>query len=216
MDFYNFLLKKYGYDEPIFTTQVKEEININSNTLRQKFKRLNDKGLVEKVKDGIYFIPKKKPMFGRPVLDVERIIKNKFLQQNENILGYITGTNFANFLNLTSQTAAISTVVTNISSAAKREINFYNNKVIIKKPKVNVNNENYKLLQVLDLLSNYELYSEKPLNVGKEKFLKYLEDFSIDENELKSILEQYPQKTKARFFELRLFDEITRRPRAIS
>jgi DNA-binding transcriptional regulator YhcF (GntR family) len=211
MRFYRYLVETYGYDEPIFTDQVKEELNINPNTLRQQFKRLADTGQIEKVQNGLYFIPKKKPLFGSPVLNVERIIERKFLKQQKNVEGYIAGTNFANRLGLTSQTAAMATVVTNHTSSVQRVVTFYNNKVIIKKPRVRITNENYKLLQVLDLLNEYERYSEKALSEGISTIKDYLNGVYLEEEELKTYLNAYPVKTKLKVYESGLFDAITRR-----
>lgn len=215
MELYDYLLNEYGYDEPILTDQLKENVQMNPNTLRQYIKRLSDKGLLVKVQNGIYFIPKKKPLFGSPVLDTERIVRKKFLENRDEVFGYLSGTNFANALGLTSQTAAVATIVTNNASAAKREVNIYKNRFIIRKPRVAVNKSNYKVLQVLDLLNNYEQYSEKPLETVKEKIQTYLWDISINQQEMKEYLNAYPMKTKLRVYELGLFDAIARRKRAV-
>ncbi|WP_211655509.1 DUF6088 family protein [Planococcus alpniumensis] len=215
MELYQYLLDEYGYDEPILTEQLKEDLQLNPSTLRQYIKRLSDKGLLAKVQNGIYFIPKKKPMFGSAMLDTDQIVRKKFLENRDRIIGYKSGTNFANALGLTSQTAAVATIVTNNASAAKREVNIYKKRFIIRKPRVNVNRSNYKLLQVLDLLNNYEQYSEKPLEAAKEKVLTYLADVSMNEREVKGYLNAYPIKTKLRVYELGLFDAIARRERAV-
>lgn len=215
MMFYRYLVENYGYDEPIFMNQVQKDRQINPNTLRQQFKRLADQGRIEKVQNGIYFIPKKKPLFGSPVLNVERIIERKFLKNQEEVEGYIAGTDFANRLGLTSQTATVATVVTNNTSSVQREVMFYHNKVVIKKPRVRISNTNYKLLQVLDLLNDYERYSEKPISEGLTSMRNYLQDVSFEEEELKTYMDAYPVKTKLNVYELGLFDAITRRSRAI-
>jgi DNA-binding transcriptional ArsR family regulator len=215
MELYQYLLDEYGYDEPILTEQLKEKLKLNPSTLRQYIKRLSDKGLLAKVQNGIYFIPKKKPMFGSAVLDTDQIVRKKFLEDRDCIIGYKSGTNFANALGLTSQTAAVATIVTNHASAAKREVNIYKKRFIIRKPRVNVNKSNYKLLQVLDLLNNYEQYSEKPIEMVKEKILSYLEGLSLNEREVKEYLDVYPIKTKLRVYELGLLDAIARRERVV-
>lgn len=215
MELYQYLLDEYGYDEPILTEQLKEKLKLNPSTLRQYIKRLSDKGMLAKVQNGIYFIPKKKPMFGSAVLDTDLVVRKKFIEDRDRIIGYKSGTNFANALGLTSQTAAVATIVTNNASAAKREVSVYKKRFIIRKPRANVNKSNYKLLQVLDLLNNYEQYSEKPLEVAKEKILSYLEGVSLNEQEVKEYLDAYPIKTKLRVYELGLLKSISRRERVV-
>lgn len=215
MELYQYLLDEYGYDEPILTEQLKEKLKLNPSTLRQYIKRLSDKGMLAKVQNGIYFIPKKKPMFGSAVLDTDLVVRKKFIEDRDRIIGYKSGTNFANALGLTSQTAAVATIVTNNASAAKRDVSVYKKRFIIRKPRANVNKSNYKLLQVLDLLNNYEQYSEKPLEVAKEKILSYLEGVSLNEQEVKEYLDAYPIKTKLRVYELGLLKSISRRERVV-
>ncbi|OHX53161.1 hypothetical protein [Planococcus faecalis] len=154
-------------------------------------------------------------MFGSAVLDTDLVIRKKFLEDRDRIIGYKSGTNFANALGLTSQTAAVATIVTNNASAAKREVNIYKKRFIIRKSRVSVNKSNYKLLQVLDLLTNYEQYSEKPLEAVEENILAYLGDVSMSVREVKEYLSAYPTKTKLRVYELGLFDAIARRERVI-
>lgn len=211
MKLYQYLLSEYGYDEPILTEQLKDNIKLNPNTLRQSIKRLHDKGLIAKVQNGIYFIPSKKPEFGTATLDTDKIVRVKYLKDRDFRIGYKSGINFANTLGLTYQTAAVETIVTNNSSASKREVKIYNKRYIIRKPKVEVNKFNYKILQVLDLLNNYDHYSEIPLEKAKEKILKYLKDVSTNQQEFKKCIDVYPMKTKLKVYELGLLDEIAQR-----
>lgn len=211
MKLYQYLLSEYGYDEPILTEQLKDNIKLNPNTLRQSIKRLSDKRMLQKVQNGIYFIPEKKPMFGSPILDTDKVVQEKYLKNRDSIIGYRSGINFANTLGLTFQTAAVETIVTNNSSAIKREIKIYKKRYIIRKPKVEVNKSNYSILQVLDLLTNYDQYSEEPLEKAKEKILKYLEDVSMNEQEVKEYIDAYPMSTRLKVYELGLLDAIVRR-----
>lgn len=213
MDFYDYLVQEYGYDEPIILDELKEKLDIKPTTLRQRMSRLVLKGQVVRIIQGVYFIPKKKPLFGLPVLDVNKVVHRKYLRSQNQVTGYNAGVNFANYLGLTSQTASVPTIVTNKASRDSRSVKIYNNRVIIRKPRVTVNEKNYKILQVLDLLNNYELLSEKPLDIAKNRILSYLGDVTINENEMKGYLNEYPGKTKVRAYELGLVkDETTRTP----
>ena len=207
---YKFIVENYKCNEPIFTDDLKEQVNLNPNTFRQTIKRLSDRGLLKKVENGIYFIPRSNSVLKSPKLSVDKIISQKFINKQGRITGYKTGTNFANSLGLTTQTASIPTIITNNTASAKREVKFYNKRVIVKKPKVQINENNYKVLQILDLFNEYERVSEVPLENVKSYITKYLKDVSINERELKVYLKAYPDKTKLKLYESGVYDEITR------
>lgn len=214
---YDFIVDYYGYNEPVFTNELKEkyemasELKLNPNTFRQTIKRLTDKGLLNKVENGVYFIPSKNSVLKKPILSVEKIVGRKFLNNQEEIIGYKTGINFANSLGLTTQTASIPTIVTNNTSSNKRVVSFYNKKIIIRKPKTRINSKNYKVLQVLDLLKDFERVSESPIEEAKDRIVNYLKDVSISEEEFKNYLISYPDQTKLKLYESGVYNEIARK-----
>lgn len=208
---YDFILEKYGYNEPIFTNDLKKELDMEPSAFRQTIKRLSDKGLITKVEKGIYFIPTKNSVLKNPILSVDKIVEKKFLINQEEVIGYKTGINFANSLGLTSQTASVPTIVTNNTSSTKREVSFYNKKVIIRKPKTKINSRNYKVLQVLDLMKDFERLSEEPMEIAKNRIADYLKDVVISEPEFKNYLKSYPAETKVKLYESGVYYDIAQK-----
>lgn len=120
-NFYNFLIKEYGYDEPIFSEDLQKELNINSNTLRQQLKRLTDDNQIQRCsfRDGIYFIPDPDSILKKSALSVNKIIKNRYLFKKNERIGYVTGLDFANSLKLTTQVPGMIEIVTEKESSKK-------------------------------------------------------------------------------------------------
>lgn len=211
MTFYDYLLEQFGYDEPILVQEVANKTGESKATIRQRLRRLVLKHQLERVQSGVYFIPSKKPLFGKPILDPNKVLTKKYLKRQNVTSGYQTGINFANRLGLTSQTASVPVIATNQATRDQRTIQIYNNKIIIKKPRTPVTERNYKALQIFDLLNNFEDYSEKPLNSVTEVLTSYLNDTKLTEVELREVLNQYPSKTKVRAYEAGLIkSEVTR------
>lgn len=211
---YEFIIKKYGYDEPVFTKDLKKvlDIDMSEDTLRQNLKRLSDKGLLIKVENGIYYVPRKKSVLKTPQVNLNKVITRKYIQPNKDqIIGYTCGINFANQLGATTQTACISTIVTNAIGRTNNEVTIGNKRIKLKKSKVEVTKYNYKLLQVLDLLNDYEKICEVPLNKIYTNILKYLEDINLKKIEFNECLSKYPKKTIFKVLELGLYDAITQR-----
>lgn len=213
---YEYILNEYGYDEPVFTKNLKAALinEMSYDTLRQNLKRLADEGLLIRVDRGTYYIPRKTSVLKTPRVNFNKVVYRKYIQpNNEQIIGYTCGINFANQLGATTQTATISTIVTNETGRPNEEVKKVGNVIIkLKKSKVEVNKNNYKFLQILDLLNDYEKISEEPLNNRIYiNILKYLEDTYLTQKEYYECLLKYPKKTIAKAVELGLENAITQR-----
>lgn len=188
-------IEQYPEDEPIFIEDIKKYIiqkcednpkqeNILKN-INVILNRLKNEGIIKAAYKGIYYIPKTN-IFGEVPLANSKIIQYKYLVDKfGNVKGYITGANLFNKVGLTTQVPNIIDIVTNECKNNNKYANKYLN-VIIRKPKIEINNENYKYLQLIDLIENkdniyvevddmdeiiYNFIQENDLDF--EKILKY-------------------------------------------
>ena len=149
-------------NEPIFIEDIKEYIlqfykdeekEKIFNNVKEILNRLNKENVIRTAYKGIYYIPKTN-IFGEVPLANNKIIQYKYLVDKfGNVKGYITGANLFNKVGLTTQVPNIIDIVTNEC----KNNNKYENKnlnVIIRKPKIEINNDNYKYLQLIDLIEN--------------------------------------------------------------
>lgn len=212
MELYQSLVKKYGYDEPIFMEDLKKEIDfLKPDALRQSVKRMVDNEKICRYKDGIYFIPNPKSILKTRTLSVNKIINKKYLYNQSQRIGYTTGLTFANLLKLTTQNPGMIEIVTAAEKSAIRIVNFNKRKVALRKSRVEINNDNYKLLQVLDLLTNFDRLSTKPISIASKNILEYLSDVKITKDQLNKYLRNYPTKTSKNLIESELYDVLTQR-----
>lgn len=185
-------------NEPIFIEEIKEYImqfykeadkEKIFNNIKEILNRLNKDNYIKTAFKGIYYIPKKN-VFGELPLANNKIIQYKYLTDKQgNIKGYITGANLFNKIGLTSQVPNVIDIVTNEC----KNNNKYNNKnlnVIIRKPKIEITNENYKYLQLIDLIENKD-------NI-------YIEVENIDE-----IIYNFIQENELQFEKILMYARIT-------
>lgn len=212
MDLYSYLVGRYGYNEPILLDELKEELeSLKSNTLRQSLKRLVDNEKICRFKDGIYFIPNPNSILKTKSLSVNKIINKKYLYKKDQRIGYLTGLAFANLLQLTTQNPAIVEIVTAVEKTAVRTVEYNKRQVSLRKPRVEVTDDNYKILQVLDLLTNFEKLSVEPITKATKNIKDYLSDVKITTNQLNNYLNNYPNKTFKKLLESELYNELTQR-----
>jgi len=204
-------MNNYDKQTPIFVKDIYQEFpNISKGTIRSIFKRFTESGQLEKLDKGVYGLPNKSSIFGKTTVYVSDVIQKKYIFNDSGIrIGYESGINFANQLGLTSQIAVVSTIYSNQVSNKKREIKIKNNRVIVNAPRVMVNNKNYKLLQVLDLLNNFEKYSEYDLKKSSTQILSFLSTIDLKEQEVEEILSAYPLEAQVKFYKIGGLNAIT-------
>lgn len=209
----DFILGNYDYDEPIFVDELYRALDVNNNTLRQNLKRATDKGIIcrYEYKPGIYFIPNPNSRLKKKTLSVNKIINKKYLFNRDRI-GYVTGIAFANELGLTTQNPSVLEIVTEAETNPVRVVDYKVRQVALRRPRVrDINEENYRLLQVLDLIKDFEKLSMTPYENAVKSIKNYLGGLKIDKEVLQDYLNEYPIKTKVKILESKLYDEITQR-----
>lgn len=191
---YNDILIKYidkcPYDEPIFIEEIKDYFKkIVQDNFENTFKKIyvyinrlvKDNKLSQFIK-GIYYKPIK-GKFGNKLLDINKVIEKKYICDNNGRKGYFVGAYLFNKLGLTTQVPKDILIVTNECPNA----NEYNNKrlgVTIRRPKTPINEDNYKYLQLFDILMNKD--DIKIESDEKEVIYKYIKE---NELELEKIFE---------------------------
>ncbi len=200
MNCYNMVLdyiNNVGQGIPIFIEEIKDYIikfydesekEKVFNNIKAILNRMNKEGIIQTAYKGIYYIPVEN-IFGKMLLGKRQIVQYKYIMDKAgNIKGYFTGAKLFNDAHLTTQVPNVIDIATNEC----KNFNKYENKklnVILRKPKITVTNENYKYLQLFDLIENkdnigievdnpneiiYKFILENNLNF--EKIIKYAMD----------------------------------------
>ena len=188
MNYNNILIKyidEYPYDEPIFIEEIKDYFKkIIQNNFETTFKniyvyinRLVKENKLSQFVKGIYYKPTK-GIFGSKPLNINKVIEKKYICDKNGKKGYFTGAYLFNKLGLTTQIPKEILIVTNECPNS----NDYNNKnlgVTIRKPKTPVTEDNYKYLQLFDILMNKDNIKIEVDN-EKEIIYKFIEDNQLN------------------------------------
>jgi hypothetical protein len=210
---YDFMNEKSQFYQPFLLKNLYRQFpDIKDGTIREMMRRLVGEKKVIKIKNGLYFLPNPERVLQSYAVNVMNIIDSVYLKNQDNeFIGYRSGINFANLLGLTSQTASVEVIYSNNVSTRKREIKIQNNRLMINAPRVKITNQNYKLLQLLDLLTDFEKISEYELDQVQSKLLAYIKAIQISSIELNRIVEAYPLAAQVKFYKLGAVNVITQR-----
>ena len=191
--FFDYLLNTYGTNEPIFVSDITYEV-MTQNNIRQQIMNYAASGKLKRYDTGIYYIPTDSIFKTTPSLSQNSVIEKKYLYSGTERCGYISGQNFANRIGLTTQVPASCEVVTNKASKDYREATLASEKIIIRKPRVMIDESNYKSLQFLDLLKDIDLYSELEGKELNNKIKTYMEKTGLQFQQMEQYLSLYPDK----------------------
>jgi len=210
---YDFIKNNYRNGQPFFLKDLYNQFpKINEGTIRESIRRLINEEKVLKAKNGVYELPNPNRVLKSHVVNISNVVEQKYIKDKENnLIGYRSGINFANQLGLTSQTASVDVVYSNAVSNRKREIKLSKSRLIINAPRIEVTNKNYKLLQVLDLLTEFEKYSEYDLKQAESKLLSYISGIKLSLDEIEHIVEAYPLEAQVKFYKIGGANVITQR-----
>jgi hypothetical protein len=184
-----YIKENYSEGEPILTKDLKK-INISYDNLRQKLKKLTDSNQLNRIDDGIY-------SYGSlPKADI--VIENKYIKRNNKVFGYYTKETLLKLLGLNTNTDQIE-IVTNEFRAIVREIEVAGTKIKIRHSKIKINNENYYILQFLDLIRDLDKLKIKRNDLDS-KLKMYIEKYKIDKNDINKYINLYPNVTYRNYY----------------
>jgi len=198
----DYLLKKYGTNKPIITEELSIP-EISYENLRKQLSRYNSQGILEKYSQGVYYIPKE-TILGRSTLSIDDVINRKYITNDNDIYGFYSGLSFYNKLGISTQVPFVYEIVTNKEKSRVREITLKNQKIILRKPYVKINKNNYLENQFLDFINNA---NSNDLSDNIDVLKKYIKDNNLNKNVILDLITYYPSKTSKKLIESRLLYE---------
>ena len=198
----DYLLKKYGTNKPIITEELSIP-EISYDNLRKQLSRYNSQGILEKYSQGVYYIPKE-TILGRSTLSIDDVINRKYITNDNEIYGFYSGLSFYNKLGISTQVPFVYEIVTNKEKSRVREITLKNQKIILRKPYVKINKNNYLENQFLDFINNA---NSNDLSDNIDVLKKYIKDNNLNKNVILDLITYYPSKTSKKLIESRLLYE---------
>lgn len=206
--FYEFLKENYKENEPIFISELKYK-NMNMNAIRQQILNLTTKNLLVRYDTGIYYIPGNSIFRTSKILSQNKIIEKKYISSNDEILGYLSGLNFANKIGITTQVPNLYEIVSNKATCDYRELKIASTKIILRKPRTTITKENYLELQFLDMIKEIDNLSILDKEENKKIVLNYMKFENISFEKLQKLLEFYPDKIYKNLYQVGVLNGVS-------
>ena len=190
MNLYEYLLSTFGTDEPFYTT----EINYGEYSKPWLYKELNKLCEEEKIiryERGLYYIPTQ-TIFGPSILDPNKVITKKYINDGKDTVGFYSGVTFLNQLHLTTQCPNVIEIYTNNEPSNVRDAVVGKQRVILRRARTTVNGDNAAVLSFLEMMNTI---SSKFVDEDKKPLIeKYISDNRITRKDILQDAPLFPDK----------------------
>ena len=180
----------------------------NSRMIRQEMKKLVDDGRLERLYNGVYYLPYVTILGTKGKISMDKYIEKKYLSAGGRVSGYVTGLQLANKYGFTTQNPACYEICSNEATTKQRRQTIDGNTIVVYKPVSEITERNRTALQFLDLMSVIDKYSEVSGKELTSKLKKYVDSNSVDFSVVKEYLPLYPDKVYPNIYEGGLMSEL--------
>lgn len=205
MNLYDCLLNEFGTNEPFYTA----EINCGEYSKPWLYKELNKlckNGKIVRYERGLYYIPTK-TVFGTSILDPNKVIIKKYINNGKETVGFYSGLTLLNQLHLTTQCPNVIEIHTNNEPSNVRDTLVGNQKVILRRARTTVNTDNAAVLCFLEMMN---AIPSEFVDKNKKKLIeKYISDNNITRKDILRYVPLFPDKAIRTLVESELIYSVT-------
>ena len=205
---YDYILKNYEKDEPIFLSELPGD---SRDYVRQEMKKLVDDGKLERLFNGVYYLSYTTILGTKGKMSIDKYVDKKFIKSNGRVTGYITGIQLANMYGFTTQTPACIEVCSNEATTKQRKLCIDGRNLIVYKPITEITKENQTALQFLDLMTTIDKYSEISGNLLRMKLKEFVNILNVDFSIVKRYIALFPDRGYRNIYQGGLMGELVER-----
>ena len=202
---YDYIIANYQKDEPIFLAELPGK---SRESVRQEMKKLTDEGKIERLYNGVYYLAYRTILGTKGRVSVDKFVRKRFLEANGQTTGYITGIQLANMYGFTTQNPSCFEVCSNEASTKQRRLDIDGRQIIVYKPVADITKENRGALQVLDLMSTIDKYSEISGDEFASKLKTFVVTVGVDFGQVKKYLPLFPDRVYRNIYQGGLMNEL--------
>ena len=198
---YEYIMNNFKNGEPIFLNEIPGS---SKEVVRQEMKRLTDEKKLERLYNGVYYIPYKTILGTEGKVSIDQFIEKKYLS----VGGYLTGLSLVNKYGFTSQNPSVYEICSNEASTKQRKLDIDGNNLIIYKPLSIITKDNIRELEFLSLMSIIDKYSELSGLEYRNKLREYVNKVGINFIIVKEYISLFPAIVYKNIYEGGLMREL--------
>ena len=193
------LRSKFGVNQPIFTSEILEEMSEYSRPrVFQLLKKAEQEQTLIKFDKGIYYIPTE-TRYGKSLISVEQV--------KDDVFGIYGGLQMQQSFMLTYQVPTAIEVVTNNETMWVRETKLKNRSIILRKSRLPITRENADVYTILELFSNMDMRKYLDDTSVQREVVGFIRDRAIKGKDVYALAGAFPSKTTRNIMESGIINE---------
>ena len=211
MNLYEYLVEKYGYNEPIISNRITFG-SYSRPWILKELNKLCDEQKIIRYEKGIYYIPTE-TVFGKSVLNPRKAIEKKYIVDDNKQMGYYSGLTLLNQLGISTQMPNVIEIFTNNEASNARTVTTGNQKIILRKARTVIDNTNVFVLSFLELMNSVTpaFFDEEKVEIIKN----FIKDKKITQNDISKYAKFFPEKVFKNLVESGVIYSVTQWQRTI-
>ena len=205
MDFFDYLVKIYGYNEVIISNKISFN-NYSVPWIKKSLSKLCDEGKIVRFEKGVYYIPTD-TLLGKSKLDPKKVVVKKYINDGSGEIGYFSGMTFINMLGLSTQMTNTLEIYTNNESSRVREVPVGSQKVLLRRSRTEINSENAATMSFLELMNftDAAFYDDEK----KKIVAKFIKESAITRKSISKYSPYFPDKAMRTLIESEVIYDVT-------
>ncbi len=191
MSLLEFLIERYGYNNPILS----KEVECENYTRQEVYKQLSELCKYKKIarlERGVYFIPEVTKC-GTAIFKPMTAIEKKYVSDGESVFGYFSGRYILYLLGISKIKPATIEIYTNAESQKSHRLKIANQNLLLHKPRTKIDKYNAGVLSFLELMNGIDI---EDLDEYKKKLLAdYINEHRITKRKITEYIKYFPNKT---------------------
>lgn len=152
MQFFDYLLNKFGTNEPIMSNEIEFE-DYSKPWIYKQLNTLVAEGKLMRFEKGVYYIPTE-TVFGKSLLNPRKVIEKKYISDGNDTIGYYSGVTFQNQLRLSTQMSNVIEIYTNNETSKTRDVLVGSQRVLLRRARTKITGSNVAVLSFLELMND--------------------------------------------------------------
>ena len=206
MEFFDYLVRVYGYNEVILSNEIYYD-GYSVSWIKKKLKKLCDEEKIIRFEKGVYYIPTDTPL-GKSRLDPKKVIIKKYINDGNKIIGYFSGMTFMNMLGLSAQMPNMMEIYTNNEPSRVREVPVGSQRVLLRRSRTVINSSNAATLSFLELMN----FTDAGFYDADKKMIvaAFIEKNRITRKSISEYSPYFPDKAMRTLVESEVIYDVTR------
>ena len=198
---FEYIKDQYHEGEPIFFSDI-PSFDKPKPEISRELRILVEQGKLIKYDTGIYYIPKKSVLKNPVGPSADMVARYKYIARRGRVDGYYAGNSLANKFGISTQVPRKPEIVSNNVAAKFKEISIGKTVYILRRPVVEITEDNYRILQLLEMIKIVNDYMDGTFEEAGEKIKEYIISNNIIKSDIDKYIRLFPLVVYKNYYEM--------------